>query len=198
MKSGSQTALALACGYLLGRRRKMRLAILLAAAAMTPGVGAIGGQLVRRGTKALGNADVLGKVSPGLGQIGGLVTGDLADAGKAAAMAAVNSRVEALSDRIHDQAESWRQAGPAGEDQEGQHDERETEGNGRPRGRSRRPEPDDAEQGDGRAAPRRRPASTRRAPARRAEETARSGRPARSRNASGGAPPVRRSGRRSS
>jgi hypothetical protein len=177
----------------------MRLAILLAAAAMTPGVGGIGGQLVRRGTKALGNADVLGKVSPGLGQIGGLVTGDLADAGKAAAMTAVNSRVEALSDRIHDQAESWRQAGPAGEDQEDQHDELKTGGRERPRGRSRRPEPDDAGQGDGRAAPRRRSSNTRRAPAGRADERGQTrSRPARSRNASGSAPPVRRSGRRSS
>lgn len=197
MKSGSQTALALACGYLLGRRRKMRLAILLAAVAMTPGVGGIGGQLVRRGTKALGNADVLGKVSPGLGQVGELVTGQLVDAGKAAAMTAVNSRVEALSDRIHDQAESWRQAGPAGGDQADRHDERETEGSERPRSR-RRPEPDDAGRGNGRAAPRRRPASTRRTPAPRADEPARRSRPARSRNASGGSPPVRRSGRRSS
>jgi len=86
----------------------MRLAMMLGAGAMAGGASGIGGQLVKRGTKALGSADVLGKVPPQLAEITGLLRNDLLDAGKGAAQAAVNSRVDSLSDSIRDRADAWR------------------------------------------------------------------------------------------
>lgn len=112
MTKGSQVAVAIGTGYLLGRRRKTRLAMMLAAAAAAGGAGGIAGSLARRGAKtvgsSLGSADLLGKVSPELGELGGLLRHDLLDAGKGAAKTAVNSRIDSLSDRLHEQAESWR------------------------------------------------------------------------------------------
>jgi hypothetical protein len=114
MKNKGQVALAVGAGYLLGRRRKMRLALALGAAAATGGFGGLAGQLVRRGAKLAGSNDVLGKISPELGEITDTVRTDLLDAGKAAAMTAVRSRIDRMSDQLHDQAEMWRQ--PHGED----------------------------------------------------------------------------------
>ncbi len=109
MKGKGQVALAVGAGYLLGRRRKMRLALMLGTAAATGGLGGLGGQLLRRGVTLAGSDRVLGKVSPELAGIGQMVRGDLLDAGKAAGTALVRSRVDRLSDKIHDQAELWRQ-----------------------------------------------------------------------------------------
>jgi hypothetical protein len=108
MKTGTQVAMAIGTGYLLGRRRKMRLAMMLSAGAMAGGMGGIGPQLVKRGARALGSADLLGKVSPQLSEISGLVRHDLIDAGKGAARTAVNSRIDSLSDSIRDRADAWR------------------------------------------------------------------------------------------
>jgi hypothetical protein len=108
MKTGTQVALAVGAGYVLGRRHKMRLAMMLGGAAVAGGVGGIGGQLVRRGAKLVGSADLLGKVSPELGEIGSLIRHDLLDAGKGAARSAMNSKIDSLSDRLHERAESWR------------------------------------------------------------------------------------------
>jgi hypothetical protein len=116
MKNKGQIALAVGAGYLLGRRRKMRLALVLGTAAATGGFGGLAGQLLRRGAKFAASDGVLGKVSPEVGEITNLVRGDLLDAGKAAAMTAVRSRVDQMSDKLHDQAETWRQS--HGEDQD--------------------------------------------------------------------------------
>jgi len=112
MKKGSQVAVALGAGYLLGRRRKMRLAMMLAGAAAVGGTGGVAGQLARRGAKvvgsSLGSADLLGKVSPELSELTGLIRHDLLDAGKGAAKTAMNSQIDSLSDRLHERAEAWR------------------------------------------------------------------------------------------
>ena len=107
MKGGTQAALALGVGYLLGRRRKLRRAVLLAAVTAT-GVSGPLGTVIGRGVKKLASTDMLGKVAPQLGDIVETVRGDLLDAGKAAAIAAVNGRVESLTDTLHDRAESFR------------------------------------------------------------------------------------------
>ncbi len=120
MKSGTRVAVAVGAGYLLGRRRKMRMALMLSGAAMAGGLGGgVPGQLLRRGTKLLGSADVLGKVSPELGEVTGMIGGELLPVGKAAAKAAVSSRINALSDRVHERAEALRnpQDVTAGEDE---------------------------------------------------------------------------------
>jgi hypothetical protein len=134
MKSGTRVALAVGAGYLLGRRRKMRMALMLGGAAITGGLGGgIPGQLVRRGTKLLGSADVLGKVSPELGEVTGMISDELLPVGKAAARAAVSSRINALSDRVHERAEALRN--PQEEEEAGRRDEEEEPAGRAPRGR---------------------------------------------------------------
>jgi hypothetical protein len=108
MKGGPQAAMALAFGYLLGRRRKLRMATMMAGGMAVGAVGGIGGIALRRGAKALGNTEMLSKVSPQLGEIADTVRNDLLDAGKAAAMAAVTGRIDSLTDTLHDRAETLR------------------------------------------------------------------------------------------
>jgi hypothetical protein len=113
MKGGTQAAVALGVGYLLGRRRKMRMTTILAAGAMTGGLGALGGGLLRRGAKMLGSTEALGTMAPQLGELADTVRGDLLDAGKAAATAAVSNRLESLTDSLHERAELVRDPGAA-------------------------------------------------------------------------------------
>jgi hypothetical protein len=111
MKGGTQAALALGVGYLLGRRHKMRMATMLAAAAATGRVGGLGGAALRRGAKMLGSTETLGKFAPQLGELAETVRGDLVDAGKAAATAAITNRIESLTDSLHERAEMVRDPG---------------------------------------------------------------------------------------
>lgn len=112
MKGGTQTALALGVGYVLGRRRKMRLTTMLAIGAATGGIGGVGGAAVKRGMRMLGSAEALGKVAPQLGEIADTVRGDLLDAGKAAAVAVATNRIGSLTDSLHEHAQRIRE--PAG------------------------------------------------------------------------------------
>jgi hypothetical protein len=64
MKAGAQAALALGVGYVLGRRRKLRMTTMLAAAAATGGAGSLGGVAFRRGLKMLSSAGALGDLGP--------------------------------------------------------------------------------------------------------------------------------------
>ena len=109
---GAQAALAVGVGYALGRRRKMRLATMLAIGAATGGVGRFGPIAMRRGAKYLGSTDLVGALGPEVGgQVGDIVStirGELLDATKAAAIAAVSSRIESVSDSLHDRAETLR------------------------------------------------------------------------------------------
>ena len=105
MKGGTQAALALGVGYLLGRRRKMRLTTMLAVGAATGGVGGLGGTALRRGMKMLGSTEAVGKFAPQLGELADTVRSDLMDAGKAAATAAVTSRIESLTDSLQERAD---------------------------------------------------------------------------------------------
>jgi hypothetical protein len=108
MKGGTQAALALGVGYILGRRRKMRLTTMLAVGAATGGVGGLGGAALRRGMKMLGSTEAVGKFAPQLGELADTVRSDLMDAGKAAATAAVTNRIESLTDSLQERAEMVR------------------------------------------------------------------------------------------
>jgi len=108
MKGGTQAALALGVGYLLGRRRKMRLTTMLAVGAATGGMGSLGGAALKRGMKMLGSTEAVGKFAPQLGELADTVRSDLMDAGKAAAAAAVTSRIESLTDSLQERAEMVR------------------------------------------------------------------------------------------
>jgi hypothetical protein len=108
MKGGVQTALALGVGYILGRRRKMRLATMLALGAATGGAAKLGPAALRQGTKYLGKTDIAGALGPQVTEIVNTVRGELLDAAKGAAAAAVTSRVDSLSDNLHERAETLR------------------------------------------------------------------------------------------
>jgi hypothetical protein len=151
MKGGTPAALALGVGYLLGRRRKLKTATVLAAAAATGGLGSLGGAALRRGAGKLGSSEALGTLGPQLGEIAETIRGDLLDAGKAAAMAAVSNRIESLSDSLHDRAASVREpagaaadrAGEAAQDVPRRGRRTEVDGERGERRRGRRTEPDD-------------------------------------------------------
>jgi hypothetical protein len=112
MASGPQVSLALGVGYLLGRRRKRKMMIMLGTAALTGVSTGPAGQLLKRGVKTaagnLGSAETLGKISPQVGEIAGLIQGDLVQAGKAAATAAVSSRLDSLTGQLQERAEELR------------------------------------------------------------------------------------------
>jgi hypothetical protein len=108
MKGGAPVALAVGVGYVLGRRRKMRLATMLALGAATGGLGSLGPAVLKRGAKYLGSTDIAGDLGPAVTDIVSTIRGDLLDAGKAAAAAAVTSRIDSLSDNLHDRAETLR------------------------------------------------------------------------------------------
>jgi hypothetical protein len=123
MKGGAQTALAIGVGYILGRRRKMRLATMLAVGAATGGAARLGPAAMRQGAKYLSKTDIAGALGPQVTEIVNTVRGELLDAAKGAAAAAVTSRVDSLSDSLHERAETLRNpeaavgkvAGTAGE-----------------------------------------------------------------------------------
>lgn len=92
MKAGPRVVLAVGVGYLLGRTRKMRLALMIAAAGAT---GKAGGarQLLQRGLRGLAD-------SPEFGQITDSLRGELLTAAKSAAASAATSRVKSLNSRL--------------------------------------------------------------------------------------------------
>jgi hypothetical protein len=109
MKCGAQVALAVAGGYVLGRRKKTRLALMLGGAALTGRIPGAAGQLVRSGTRALGSSDILSKAAPGLGEVGDMVKGDLTSVAKRAAATAISTQIESLSDQLRNRADAMRQ-----------------------------------------------------------------------------------------
>ena len=107
MKASMRAATAIGVGYLLGRRRKLRTATLMAAATAVGGM-TVGGLLLKRGMKMLNSTEAFGKLAPQLTEITDTVRGDLLTAGKAAATAAVSNRVDSLTGSLHDHAERLR------------------------------------------------------------------------------------------
>ena len=92
MKGSMETAAAIGIGYVLGRNRKFRTAVMIAAG-MSVGGTAVGTLAMKRGMKMLGSTDAIQKVAPQLTELADTVRGDLVTAGKAAATAAVSNRV---------------------------------------------------------------------------------------------------------
>ena len=107
MKGSMRAATAIGVGYLLGRRRKLRTATLMAAATAVGGT-TVGGLLLKRGMKMLNSTEAFGKLAPQLTELTDTVRGDLLTAGKAAATAAVSNRVDSLTGSLHDRAEQLR------------------------------------------------------------------------------------------
>lgn len=124
MKLGG-LALGVGAGYLLGRTRKMRLALMIA-------TGTLGGsarQLLRRGLTELGATEELGKLTD-------LARDELVKAAKSAAVSAASGRIDALNERLQHRAlgdghaAQGKDEGPEGGAEEGAGDKaaaRETE-----------------------------------------------------------------------
>lgn len=92
MKGGARIAVGVGIGYLLGRTRKMRWALGLAGAAMSKRSTGVAGELLERGTSALG--------TPELTKITETVRGELLGAVRSAAVTAASNRVDALNERL--------------------------------------------------------------------------------------------------
>jgi hypothetical protein len=93
MSNGAKVAMAVGAGYMLGRTKKMRLALMLAAAGITGKFPTGPTQLVAHGLKALGaNADV--------SQLTEQLRGELLNAGRAAALSAATHQIDSLNDRL--------------------------------------------------------------------------------------------------
>ncbi|MEH0969694.1 hypothetical protein V6U77_00940 [Micromonospora sp. CPCC 205546] len=120
MKSGARIGLAVGFGYLLGRRRKLRTALTLAAAVAAGRASREPGGLLKAGGNLL-------KSSPQLGTIGRLGA-PLASASKAAATAAAGSGVDAISGKLRGSADALRRKGGAGGSAGG--DRTDTDANG--------------------------------------------------------------------
>jgi hypothetical protein len=99
MGNGVRMAAAVGLGYLLGRTRKMRVALMLAGAGATGRLGKNPGVLVKQGMDLLGSSKELSSLTE-------TVRGRLTEAGKAAAVTAVSSQVDSLSDRIEQRTRS--------------------------------------------------------------------------------------------
>lgn len=100
MKCGSQTAVAIAGGYLLGRSHKTRLAVLRALMAAGGRLPVDPGELLRH--------TPLGAEGGPLDKLTGDLRTQLVDAGKSVAMAAANSRIDTLSDKLQQRADRLR------------------------------------------------------------------------------------------
>ncbi|MEU4781114.1 hypothetical protein [Micromonospora sp. NPDC023633] len=114
MNSGARIGLAVGFGYLLGRRRKLRTALTLAAAVAAGRASREPGGLLKAGGNLLHS-------SPHLGNIGRL-GGPLAAASKAAATAAAGSGIDAISGKLRGSADALRRKGGAGAPDDGSGD----------------------------------------------------------------------------
>lgn len=185
-----KVALALGVGYFLGRTHKTRLALVLAAGAATGGFGGAARRIVTSGGKRLAASESLGKLSPDFGPVVDSLKGDLAEAGKAAAKAAIGSKLDAVADSLHVRTEALRAEPGAGIKSGIRSDIRTDED--RPEGRQeRRPRPEaesaaDRDRGPRapRRAPRPRPSDDSAAPRPRSSAHDRPDRPARRQPAS--------------
>jgi uncharacterized protein YjbJ (UPF0337 family) len=98
--NGAKVALAVGAGYLLGRTRKMRFALMLASAGMTGKFRTKPIDILADSLKSLGASEELTELTDQLG-------GQALNVAKAAALAAAVNRVNALNERLQ-QAPSTR------------------------------------------------------------------------------------------
>lgn len=115
MKYGKYVAAGVVAGYLLGRTRKMKLALTVGALVVGQKADVLG--MARRGVELLqSNADVK--------ELTENVRGGVKTTGRAAATAAASRGIDSLSDNLQRRADRLRGDG-ADEEPEGDHDEAE-------------------------------------------------------------------------
>lgn len=121
MKGGARIAIGVGIGYVLGRTRKMRLAMALAGAGLSRQSEAK--ELLQRGRSLLDSSSELTKVTD-------TVKGELAGAVRAAAVNAASNRVDALNARLQHRGEEPQEdedTGRAEDEDTGRADEDEDE-----------------------------------------------------------------------
>jgi hypothetical protein len=104
MSTSARVAGAVAAGYVLGRFKKLRMAVLVASAMSSPKVRSVAAEMIQNRI-------------PGGAIVGGLtreVGGKLADVGKTAATSIVASRIDALSQNLAERSDNLRQGTPGG------------------------------------------------------------------------------------
>ncbi|MFI7577563.1 hypothetical protein [Micromonospora sp. NPDC049497] len=111
MNNGARIGLAVGAGYLLGRRRKLRKALVLAAAVAAGRASQNSGGLMNAGSRLLQSSPQLSN----LGRLGG----PLVSASKAAATAAAGSGIDAVGGKLRGSADALRRKGGAGQQNEG-------------------------------------------------------------------------------
>jgi hypothetical protein len=165
MKAGSKLGLAVAAGYVLGRFRKGKWALALAAMGTGKKLPGPQGALLEHGKKLLAS-------SPALSALGDEVGSQLAQAGKTAVTAAVSRRIESFSDMLRDRTDLLGGGGKAAGDGDDEPQDAEQE------------ESEEGQQEDNASRPQRRTASRPRAasqggtrPARRTSKESTSARP---------------------
>lgn len=107
MKTGTRVGLALTAGYVLGRLHKMKWALAVAALAGRGRLPGGSGGLLQQGVKLLTSSPELTKLTEEM-------RGQLVEAGKAAAVAAVSSKINSLSDDLRDRTDAMRAASAGG------------------------------------------------------------------------------------
>ncbi|WP_159104641.1 hypothetical protein [Plantactinospora sp. BB1] len=145
MKSGMRIGLAVALGYVLGRRKKLRSALVLATAVAAGRASRGPGGLLKQGQDLLQSSPQLS----GLGRLGS----PLVSAGRAAATAAAGSGIDALSGRLRGGADALRRRSPGAPGAEAGGGEEPGQEQGRDENQDR---PDGAEAGTENAGGRRR------------------------------------------
>ncbi|MGW0433260.1 hypothetical protein ACWDV4_12085 [Micromonospora sp. NPDC003197] len=103
MNRAGNIALAMGVGYLLGRRRKLRTALVLGVAAAT---GRLGKGPAARLLDGRSDGETAGKTAGGGGPLN-----RLGNAGKAAARTAIGKPVDLLTERLNASAEALREGG---------------------------------------------------------------------------------------
>jgi hypothetical protein len=107
MKTGARVGLAITAGYVLGRLHKMKWALGLAALAGRKRLPGGSAGLLEQGAKFLASSPELAKLTEEM-------RGQLMEAGKAAAVAAVSSKMNSLSDDLRERSEAMRAASAGG------------------------------------------------------------------------------------
>jgi hypothetical protein len=190
MKDGVRIGMAVGLGYLLGRTRKGRLALMLVGVGATGRFGKGPAALVKQGVDVLGS-------SPEVKTLTETARGRLVEAGKAAAVSAVSNRVGTLTGKIEERTGTLTSA-PLGGQAEQTDDDTDTDTS-----EDEREEQGEGEEGDDEKAAERRPQrTTTRRPGRSEsadepeDEDPAADRPRRPARPSGRRPPVRRTRRR--
>ena len=121
MNTGARLGLAVTAGYVLGRFHKMKWALAVATLAGRGRLPGGSGGLLQQGAKLLTSSPEFTKLTEEM-------RGRLVEAGKAAAVAAVSSRIDSLSEGLRERTDAMQAASQAATGYGGGGDEEDVEG----------------------------------------------------------------------